>query len=280
MVDPAPGASRNPAESAGVPPAAPNDPIIVGGCPRSGTTVVRRALDRHSRIHCPSEVRFFNELDEGFPESFLSTAGVLAPREGLIEVLGRALVDLHVQAARWAGKPRWADKNPSNAVHLDDWSRLLGDRWQYVHVVRNPLDTIASIAEAGFPNLPEDLEARVDHYRRMTMAGLLFAGRFPERSHVLIYERLAAAPTETLGELMDFLGERFEPGQLEVGGGFTWSPVEFGDPKILRTARIHSDSVHAWRHRLSPDEAELVWARAVDVWELVDPDDRWVAPPD
>lgn len=42
----------------------PNDnrPIVVGGCYRSGTSLVRRLLDSHPCIHCGPEVKFFRDF--------------------------------------------------------------------------------------------------------------------------------------------------------------------------------------------------------------------------
>ena len=37
-------------------------PIIVGGCHRSGTSLVRRLLNAHSRIYCGPEVKFFRDF--------------------------------------------------------------------------------------------------------------------------------------------------------------------------------------------------------------------------
>lgn len=42
-------------------------------------------------------------------------------------------------------------KNPENILYFKDWQQLLGDRWILVQVVRNPLDTLASIKEMRFP---------------------------------------------------------------------------------------------------------------------------------
>jgi Sulfotransferase family len=39
-------------------------PIVVGGCYRSGTSLVRRLLDSHPRIHCGPEVKLFRDYAE------------------------------------------------------------------------------------------------------------------------------------------------------------------------------------------------------------------------
>src|SRR4051812_2806217 len=116
-------------------------PIIVGGCHRSGTSVVRRVLDAHGRIHCGPEIKFFRDFYGDYPDDslrdfrFVQTARAVLPADELLEVVGRAFVEVHERAAHHAGKPRWADKAPENVLHTREWERLLGDRWFLVHVV-------------------------------------------------------------------------------------------------------------------------------------------------
>ena len=114
-------------------------PIVVGGCHRSGTSLVRRLLNSHSRIHCGPEVKLFADLyDTGARDPwrlhFVSTAGSLLSSDELLALLGPVLIELHERAAAAAGKVRWADKVPENVVYLPQWHRLLGDRWLFVHV--------------------------------------------------------------------------------------------------------------------------------------------------
>ena len=110
-------------------------PIIVGGCHRSGTSLVRRLLNAHSAIHCGPEVKFFRDFFGDYPDDtlkpfrFLATARSILPEDELLEIAGAAFVAIHERAARRAGKRRWADKAPENVLHLAEWRRILGDDW-------------------------------------------------------------------------------------------------------------------------------------------------------
>jgi hypothetical protein len=250
-------------------------PIVVGGCHRSGTSLVRRILDAHPRIHCGPEVTFFRDFHGDFREDplrhlrFTTTVRDLLPEADALAVLGRAFVQLHERAARRAGKPRWADKAPENVLHTAAWERLLGGRFLFVHVVRNPLDTIASM-EGRFPlTLPADLEGRVERYRTYTEAGLAFGDTSPERCRRVVYEELCANPTDEVAELMDWLGEAAEPGQL----AFNATPHQEGleDPEIASTDRVHKESVGRWRNVLRDEDAVTVWERTSDLWHAIDP---------
>ena len=253
-------------------------PIVVGGCHRSGTSLVRRILDAHPRIHCGPELTFFRDFYGAFRDDplarlrFARTARDYLPEDDALRVLGGAFLELHEQAARRAGKERWADKTPENVLHLDAWEQLLGDRFLFVHVVRNPLDTLASMA-GRFPlTLPPDLETRIDLYLASTDAGLAFAERHPERSLRVVYEQLCADPAGAVEELMRGLGEEAEPTQL----AFNEQPHDEGleDPGIAATEGVHGESVGRWRTVLSASEAEDAWARTRTAWSLVDPDQR------
>jgi Sulfotransferase family len=261
-----------------------NWPIVVGGCHRSGTSVLRRVLDAHSRIHCGPEVKFFRDFYGDYFDDpldhlrFARSARSLLDEDELLDVLGGAFVELHERAARGAGKERWADKVPENVVYTDQWERLLGQDWLFIHVVRNPLDTLTSMTEAGFPlSFPPGLEERIDFYVAYNEAGLRFGDEHPDRYHRVVYEALAARPEGVLAELMTSLGEQLEPEQLAFNDGTHQQGLE--DPKVAQTTEVHSTSVHRWPSVLGPDEAALVWSRTRALWARIDPDDRYVSPP-
>jgi len=263
---------------------APGRPIIVGGCHRSGTSLLRRMLDAHSRIHCGPEVPFFRDFFGDYRDDplghlrFSTTARSILPEAELLEVMGRAFVETHERAARHAGKERWADKSPDNVLYTDEWDRLLGSGWILVHVVRNPLDTLASMVDRPFPlTLPPDTEGRAEHYRRYTDAGLAFARRAPDRCHLLVYEDLVGSAPRVLDELMGWLGEEAEPRQLD----FNSVPHQEGleDPEVVRTSEIHRERIGCWRRSLDRSEATRVWAATGESWRRIDPELSRVDPP-
>jgi hypothetical protein len=250
-------------------------PIVVGGCYRSGTSLVRRILDAHPRIHCGPEVPFFRDFYGDYRDDvlkhlrFSAAARSLLPEPELLDLLGRAFVEMHERAAAKAGKARWADKTPENVVYAEQWQRLLGDRWLMVHIVRNPLDTVSSM-QGRFPlTVPADVRGRIAVYRRYTEAGVAFGRRHPDRYRLLVYEELCSAPELLLGELMAWLEEEPDPRQLV----FNDLPHEAGleDPKIAETTAVHGDSIGKWRSALSASDAQLTWAATKDLWAQIDP---------
>jgi hypothetical protein len=258
-------------------------PIVVGGCYRSGTSLLRRILDAHPRIYCGPEVKFFRDFHGDYVEDpirhvrFMETARAMLSPEEALEVLGAAFITLHERAARAAGKPRWADKVPENLAFLADWQQLLGDRWVLLHVVRNPLDTLASIKEVEFPvSIPRGLEERIDLYVDYNQAGLDFGKGNPDRYVRFAYENLIERPEQAVRELMSLLGEEFDPRQLALNTSSHQLGLE--DPKAARATEIYGESVDRWRRDLTPDEARLIVKRTAGVWANLDPEDYWPLP--
>jgi hypothetical protein len=256
-------------------------PIVVGGCYRSGTSLVRRLLDSHPRIHCGPEVKLLMDFHDAYIDAedpvahlrFIATARSLLPEDEVLEVLGGALVEMHERAARAAGKARWADKVPENVAFLEEWQRILGDEWIFLHVARNPLDTLASIAEQGFPkSIPAGLGKRIDLYVRCAEAGLAFAAEHPERYVRVLYEDLVEEPEATVRALMESLGERFDPRQLAINSPPHQPGLE--DPKAAAASEIHRHGVGGWRRLLSEEEAARIAARTAAVWSSLDPGGR------
>lgn len=260
-------------------------PIIVGGSHRSGTSLVRRLLNAHPRIHCGPEVKFFRDfyghyrVDPLAHLRFSHSARTLVPESELLAEWGRLYVRLQRRAAQRAGKTRWADKNPENAVYLPQWEQLLGQRWLYVHVIRNPLDALASIDEAGFPQtLPPDWPGRIAYVRRYMELGLEYVERHPDRAHLVVYEQLVSRPAPTLTALMRFLGETYRPGQLDFNRQDHGPGIE--DPKIKDAEGIHGHSVGRWRGHLDDKTARMIWQATEGLWQAVDPGGQWASGPE
>lgn len=259
-------------------------PIVVGGCHRSGTSLVRRMLDAHTRIHCGPEVPFLRDFHGAYRADplarlrFASAARSILPEDELLDVLGAAFVEIHERAAAAAGKARWADKAPENILYAADWERLLGDRWLLVHVVRNPLDTLASMVEHPFRlTLPPDLDGRIEAWLAFTEAGLAFGDAHPARYRRVVYEQLTGDPTSILAGLIEWLGERLEPVQLDFNAIDHQTGLE--DPKIARTDAVHRDSVGRWKAAFSEQEAARIWRLSEAVWRRIDGGLEHVDPP-
>jgi hypothetical protein len=239
-------------------------PIIVGGFYRSGTTLLRRLLDAHSRIHCGPEVKFFKDLwgdylDDplGHVRLFSTLPSLGLEPDEIRNIFGRAFVEAHELAARKADKIRWADKNPENVLYLEQWQHLLPNGFAFIHVVRHPMDVLASLLEIGFPKaVPSIFEDKVKFLGTFLDAGFRYETLHPGTSLRVRYEDLVAAPATALEHLFNWLGEDFETQVLD-----NFNHAERGqgieDPKVTTTASVHDRSVGRWRIDLTSEQVEI-----------------------
>ena len=242
-------------------------PIIVGGFYRSGTSLTRRLLDSHSRIHCGPEVKFFKDLRGDYQDDPLGHVRLFStlPSLGLEpdeirDIFSGAFIEAHELAARKAGKARWADKNPENVLYLEQWQHLLPGGFAFIHVVRHPLDVLASLLEIGFPKaVPATFEEKVKLLRTFVDEGSRYEKLYPGTSFRVRYEELVTAPTATLESLFNWLGEDFEPQVLDK-----FSHVDRGrgieDPKVSTSDTVYDRSVGRWRTDLTSKQIEIALA--------------------
>lgn len=252
----------------------PYEGLIVLGCPRSGTTLVRRLLDAHPNLACPPETVVFarvarmlqeDPMAEGMTfgmRTGLAFAGV-SPSETLAATREFAFA-FHRRLAAAQNKPRWAAKTAMDAFYVDEIEQLCGDHARFVVLVRHGLDVVASLRDLCVANdvfLPEIhayvrrhpslLEALAHLWADVTARLARFAANHPNNVKVVRYEDLVAAPGgEVIADVFAFAGEPDDPTVAEralvgVDG------LGFGDPGALARTSIDASRVGRWR-ALSP----------------------------
>ena len=125
----------------------PFPPIVLGGCGRSGTTILRMMLDSHRRICCGPESSLFRRravdtrwLADRFgfdPAEVRALFDAAASRPAFIE--GFAALCM-----RKAGKARWAEKTPRNISRIAEIFRCFPQA-RFVHVLRDGRDVACSL---------------------------------------------------------------------------------------------------------------------------------------
>ncbi|GAA3930715.1 sulfotransferase family protein [Actinoplanes auranticolor] len=257
-------------------------PVIVVGCPRSGTTMLQLMLHAHPRIAIPPETRFvlaayrerrdFGDLAVaanrralarhivGRQETRFCDLGLDA--DDVVErivagpgTLGSVLGTIFQQYAARFGKPRWGDKRPAYLHNIDILLRLFPDA-QFINIVRDGRDCVASLKEMSWHR--KDIYATVAAWARAVDDARRAARRLgPRQWHEVRYEDLVADPHGRLAAMCAYLGEEYHPAMAEPSAVAQVAVPSFKTWHALTHAPVTTRRVQSWQTRLDPEEIAL-----------------------
>lgn len=200
------------------------DAVFVGGCGRSGTTLFKELLNRHSRCACGPETSLY-----GLP---FNIDNIAAPwdmdREHLESMVERSqnlveFADLFaLEFLEQEGKLRWIEKTPNNVRAID---RLL--TWypnaRFIHVIRDGRDVMCSLRHHPRERVVNGeiipvqsnnpIEKSATRWLNDTTMGLAFQNH--PRCLEVRYETLVRDPETEMKRVCSFIGEDYEPGMLD-----------------------------------------------------------------
>ncbi len=213
-------------------------PVLIGGSPSTGSSLLRQMLNRHSAIYCGPETQLFTHpgLFINWNKSktrLLNKPLLTSPDLHLIRGVNlageeqawfdadiRALINdseefsdfcenYFSKSTQQYDKRIWMDKTPSNVLSFEPFLHSWKEAY-VVHIVRDPLDIIASLVSRGLP-----LFLAVSRYLFNTSHALKSAG--DERYILLMYESLVSSPEDALRPLLDSIGLQYEAAMVEDG---------------------------------------------------------------
>ena len=247
-------------------------PIIIGGCPRSGSTLTRMILDAHPNIACGPESSL---LAGRFMKEELVKHFEISTEE--LEQLRRSATDhahlielFFTHYAARQGKTRWAEKTPTNVRHLAYVFRNFPNA-KFVHVVRDGRDVVCSLRTYpkyrivdGQPiptNIRRSLRACIHRWLQDTTAGMAWR-RHPNYME-LRYEDLVEDLEPNLKRLCAFVGEPWSQELLEyhLQQSQRQNPLHFfGSANAIQP--ISTKAIGRWREELTEDELGLFYRLA------------------
>ncbi|MBA0124282.1 sulfotransferase [Haloechinothrix sp. YIM 98757] len=262
---------------------APDRPVFVGGCPRSGTTLLRTMLNSHPELAMPRESRFLLETwrrrerfgDLGVERNREKLARWIftrkAARPGRVGVESQRAIERLVAApptvgsllgtcflmyAEQQGKERWGDKRPMYVQYLDAIFAMFPDA-QFVNVVRDPRAAVASMRRLDWYG--GDVVPVAELWERSQRAADAWRRRLaPDQLLEIRYEDLVARPEETLTDVCSF---------LRLSGDGIADALSYHEHNdIPETSTYHwkvhqpvsADSSRRWEHELSGEEIALI----------------------
>jgi hypothetical protein len=248
--------------------------VLVLGVRRSGTTLLRVMLDRHSELAVPDESYFVPQLADRHlrhvdPDEFVddlrridTVAEWNVPLEKVRARLtgrmpiGAAIATVYAVYAAERGKSRWGDKTPMYMQNLRLLERLFPDAL-FVHLIRDGRD--AALSFLSMPKglmtetwmQPRDVAAFASQWRTEVKAGQRLGRRVGDERYLEVrYEEFVSDVESVLQTISTFARLPYEPGMADY--------AEYVDV----SAKPHQQSLKQpptvglrdWRLQMSPED--------------------------
>ncbi len=245
-------------------------PLLILGVRRSGTTLLRVMLDRHSQLAVPDETYFVPQLADrhlrGVDEDeFLDDVRRVVEWDLPLErvrarlhdgmPVGEAIGAVYAVYAEQQGKPRWGDKTPMYMQNLRLLERLFPDAL-YVHLIRDGRDAALSflgmprgiVTETWMhPRTPADFACQ---WRTEVAAARRLGRRVGARYLEVRYESLVEDVEPALGRICELAGLDYEPAMADYAGSVDVS----AKPHQQRLLQPPTAGVRDWRKQMSGED--------------------------
>ncbi len=246
-------------------------PLLILGVRRSGTTLLRVMLDRHSELAIPDESYFVPQLADRHlrhvePEAFVDdlrrlntlaewdvpldkVRAQLSPAMGI----GAAIGTVYAVYAEERGKRRWGDKTPMYMQNLRLLEKLFPDA-RFVHLIRDGRDAALSFLElpAGLvtetwmhPRTPAEFACQ---WRTEVAAARRLGRRVGSRYLEVRYEELVGDVEGVLRRICDFADLGYEDTMADYAGNVDVS----AKPHQQRLRQPPTQGVRDWRTQMPP----------------------------
>ena len=250
-------------------------PILIFGCRRSGTTLLRSLLESHPHLHVhPQEPQFILNLALRFKDinrekkTIISTllAHPYLPENINKQQLKVALSDPTIQTwpdffqtylEVWVGKldanEKIVLKDPAFTFHIDTLDHIFPNA-HYIHVVRHPYGNVSS-QRARWQNAT--IWECANWWRDAVTIGHRMAMAEPERCLEVDYQSLVLQPEPNLKQICHFLNIPFMSQMLE----FKLDTISFSPdapPKPTQFTTLEPQRLERWRNYLSPMDIKVI----------------------
>lgn len=223
-----------------------DSPILIGGCGRSGTTLLLSILSAHPKLFAfPRELGLFNQVYQDEKGHWHPT------RE---DRLYFHLLKNKVKSTA----TRWVEKSPVNVRRIKEIDDHFQGRFKMVHIVRDGRDVVLS----RHPSNPSGYWVDPERWVADVRAGV--AHEDHPQVHTLRYEDLIADFDPTLSALLEFLEVPFTE---EVKNWHAHATVRQNAAYFQPVQEIHSKSIEKWKRTADTARIEtfLNYSGAVDL---------------
>lgn len=255
--------------------------IFVGGCGRSGTTLLGSMLGSHSRCICPPESHFKTTPfrmglwsgDHIDPRAALRVIRMHwrfklwrlefdpedAPGNSYVDLL-HWLVHAYAEANGLTGDV-WVDHTPENINYASTLLQVFPDA-QVVHLIRDGRAVANSIMPLDWG--PNTVIEAASWWKEIVGQGLALEDTFPPDRIVRVrYEDLVFEPEATVSQLCDALRLDYEPKML-TASGFHPPGYTVGQHSMIGK-RPDAGRATRWKQALTPRQIEIFESQAGDL---------------
>lgn len=253
---------------------------FIVGCPRSGTTLLRRIGDAHPQLAIVHETRWIARTFE--QRRGLTSDGLVTPRllERLLRPnrlkslqigeaeLRRALAGsagvhfstfvtgLFDRYGEREGKALVGDKSPGYVRYLPTLHELWPQA-KFVHIIRDGRDVCLSVLDWGkgatrFATFEDDPFTTIgvwwEWYVRLGREGGIQVGH--DLYHEVRYESLVVEPEQEIAQLCEFLGIPFDPSMLRFFEGRTKMKPGLSTKSSWLPV---TPGLRSWRQQMDPE---------------------------
>lgn len=261
-------------------------PVFIGGCERSGTTLLGAMLGAHPSCLCVPEMQFKLDILR-FPrhagQETVDQSDVmqrLAKRSSFRiwelnldmaairhELLScRQLIEWLVTAyGQKVGKPTpamWVDHTPSNIRYARTLLRLFPEA-HMIHIVRDGRAVAASVLPLDWG--PNEIDNAARYWEERLAHGFAAESLWPQRVTRVRYEDLVQDPQPVLKKLCDVLAVHYEPA-MSQGRGFE-VPKYTARQHTLVGSAPNPERARAWEKQLTPRQIEIFESLTSDLLE-------------
>lgn len=255
-----------------------NKPIIIVGCQRSGTTLLRLILNAHSCIAIPEDASFlmpvikkeylYNKISG---KSLINLVNYLEASTqfklwnydytGFISELIRIkeislkdfLVMMYSSYCESFGKTVWGDKTPSFFRKIDIVHSLFPDA-RFIHIVRDGRDVFDSWRKMT-PAMRYVAVTALDWSYKLYKIEKSLKKIHGEKKITVRYEDLLERPEKTVKTICSVIGEEYEPAMLNFYQSSDYFIGKHHSELIFKP--LEKSNCYKWRKKLNTKEIAI-----------------------
>ncbi|MEQ8546790.1 MAG: sulfotransferase [Cyclobacteriaceae bacterium] len=200
-------------------------PILIGGCGRSGTSLLLSILSAHSTVFA-----FPHEVDAH--TSWIERDGTFVPER--IDRLHRYLIKTKIPK----NANRWCEKRPYNVRYIKQILSYYGTNCKIIHIVRDP----RAVCTSYHPEKPDQYWVTIERWISDVSAGLLFENH--PQVYTLKYEDLVLNTQLTLESLCRFLAIAYDH---KIKDWLHYASITTNRAWFDELGEIRTESLHKWK---------------------------------